>query len=417
MSTVPAARRIIVFDPGSFVPYYVDSLCRGLAARGQRPRVVASPPLFEPVDSGGSYDVDWYFFPFLRGIVRDVVRHRVGIRQALKGIAYPLGLWRTWRALRVGAPGVFHLQWMPVPLLDRLLVRALRSRGWRIVYTEHDPLPLPERRARRRHHCEVLAMCDAVIVHTLTQREELTRAVPDVADRVHVIPHGGTPVAVASAAERALCRAHLGIDRDRPVILFFGLIKPYKGLPHLLAAMPSVVAAFPRALLLIAGEPLMPLSAIERQIDALGLREHVSLRLGFVPANEVSTYLNAADLLVAPYVNVGASGVVVMAQGHGLPVVVTRVGGLPEFVEPDDCGFVVAPGSPAALADAIRTAFTDRAALARMGERAWRRLARENDWADVAERTMALYEGPTSLLKAADARRFAGEPVPIPIRQ
>jgi glycosyltransferase involved in cell wall biosynthesis len=91
-------------------------------------------------------------------------------------------------------------------------------------------------------------------------------------------------------------------------------------------------------------------------------------------------------------VNIGASGVVVMAQAHGLPVVVSRVGGLPEFVEPEECGFVVAPRSSAALADAICRALGDREALRRMGERARCRLARDNDWSDVAKRTLALYE-------------------------
>ena len=399
--------RIVLFDPGCFVPYYVDALCRSLAALGVRTSVVTSPPLFEPVDAGDAYDVEHLFFPFLRGTLRALLRRRAGARQALKGIAYPLGLLRTWRALRVGPPGVFHLQWTPLPLLDRLLVRALRSLGWRVVYTEHDPLPDPARRARRRHHCELLRMCDAVIVHTVQQHDELVSAVPDVAERIHVIAHGGVRAAIPDATERARCRDRLGVAHDREILLAFGLIKPYKGLAHLVAAMPAIVAQFPRALLLVAGEPLMPLRDVDHQIDALGLRQHVSLRLGFVPTQDVATYLDAADLLVAPYVSVGASGVVVMAQGHGLPAVVTRVGGLPEFVEPDDCGFVVPPRSPAALAEAIGRALGDREALARMGERAWRRLARENDWSDVAERTLAVYEA----LALDRARRPSGETV------
>jgi glycosyltransferase involved in cell wall biosynthesis len=409
MSPVRTTRRVVMFDPGSFIPYYVDSLCRGLAALGTRTRVIASPPLFEQVEAGGAYDVDWFFFPFLRGVLRDLVRHRARTRHALKAIAYPFGLWRTWRALRVGPPGVFHLQWAPMPLLDRLLVRALKARGWRIVYTEHDLLPVPARRARLRHHFGLLRLCDAIIVHTLNQRDELSGAVPDLTDRLHVIAHGSTRTPLPDARERARCRERLQLDRERPIILFFGLIKPYKGLEYLLDAMPSVVASFPRVLLLIAGEPLMPVGPFERQIDTLGLHEHVSMRLGFVPTHEVSGYLDAADLLVAPYVSGGASGVVVMAQERGLPAVVTRAGGLPEFVEPGKTGFVVPPRAPAALAAAIRTALADRGALARMGKRAHLRLARDNDWSDVAERTLALYEA--SAPAAATVRGSSGEKV------
>jgi glycosyltransferase involved in cell wall biosynthesis len=263
------------------------------------------------------------------------------------------------------------------------------------VYTEHDPLPAPTRPTRRRHHLALLRLTDAVIVHTVQQHEEITTAIPDIAERVHVIAHGAARAPRPNVAERVRSRERLRVHPDRAMLLFFGLIKPYKGLEYLLEAMPNVAAMVPDVLLLIAGEPLMPLRGLEHQIDTLGLRDHVSLRPGFVPTPEVSTYLNAADLLVAPYVSIGASGVVVMAQGHGLPAVVTRVGGLPEFVEPDRCGIVVPPGSPAALAEAICRALGDREALAQMGERARRRLARDNDWSDVAERTLALYEGST----------------------
>lgn len=399
-----------MFDPGSFLPYYVDALCRSLSRLGVRVRVVASPPLFEPMDSDGFYDVDHVFFPFLRGAARALVRRRSATRQAIKALSYPFGLRRTWRALRDGAPGVFHLQWAPVPVLDRILVRALKGRGWRIVYTLHDPLPRSSWHAPLRFHRELLGLADAVIVHTTHQQEDLTGLVPEIAERVQVIAHGGTRVAAPNAEHRARCRERLRVHPDRPLLLAFGLIKPYKGLEDLLAAMPNVVAMFPDTLLVIAGEPLMPLAGLMRQIDELGLGDHVSLRPGFVPTSDVATYLDAADLLVAPYVSIGASGVVVMAQAHGLPAVVTRVGGLPEFVEPDECGFVVPPRSPAGLAGAICRALGDREALAKMGDRARRRLARDNNWSDVAERTLALYEA-TGARSRRDTPDRAAEPV------
>src|SRR5262245_32984358 len=72
VSAARPTRRIVMFDPGSFIPYYVDALCRGLGALGARARVVASPPLFEAVDAEDRYDVDWHFFPFLRGTMREL---------------------------------------------------------------------------------------------------------------------------------------------------------------------------------------------------------------------------------------------------------------------------------------------------------------------------------------------------------
>jgi glycosyltransferase involved in cell wall biosynthesis len=406
MSPARAGRRIVLFDPGSVVPYYIDSLCRGLDDLGARARVVSSPPLFEPVESDGTYDVDQRFFPVLRGVARDLLRRRRTLRSVLESLAYPLGLIRTWRALRDGEAGVFHLQWSRAPRLDGLLVRALKARGWRIVLTEHEPPPFHARREQFLRQRGLLRMCDAVIVHTAHQYEELASVAPELTQRIHVIAHGGTRAPVPDAMGRARCRERIGVDPERPLILFLGLIKPHKGLEFLVAAMPRVLESHPDALLLVAGEPMMPLDLLDLQIEALELANHVSLRLGFVPSAEVSAYLHAADLLVAPYVHVGASGVVAMAHGHGLPTVVTSVGGLPEFVEPEDAWLVVPPRSKDAIGEVICAALADREELARVGERARRRLARENDWADVAGRTLALYEASG----IATASRATAEP-------
>jgi hypothetical protein len=72
-----------MFDPGAFLPYYVDALCRSPSALGVTVRVVASPPLFEPVDPGGAYEIDHFFFPFLRDAVGALVRRRTTIRQVV----------------------------------------------------------------------------------------------------------------------------------------------------------------------------------------------------------------------------------------------------------------------------------------------------------------------------------------------
>jgi glycosyltransferase involved in cell wall biosynthesis len=396
MTVANSNLRVVMYDPGNFLPYYVDALCRSLSALGIRVRVITSPPLFETVGDDGLYRTDRFFFPSLRGVARALVRRRRTLRRAVKGLAYPMGVLRTWHALRRGPPGVLHLQWAPVPALDALLVRALKARGWRVLHAVHDPLPAPSRRLAFRSHRALLRLADAMIVHTPQQRAEVIRILPELTERVRVVAHGGDRFPLPTAAERARHRERLRIEAGRELLLSFGMIKPYKGLEYLLAAMPDVIARFPRVVLVIAGEPLMSLRGLERQIDALRLHDHVSLRPGFVPAHEVPSYFRAADLLVTPYTSIGASGVVVMAQGHGLPAVVTRVGGLPEFVERDVCGIVVAPRAPDALSDGICRALGDRAELTAMGVRAWERLARENAWSDVAERTVALYAGPSA---------------------
>lgn len=386
------ASRAVVFDPGNFTPYYVDALCTALRRLGLPTRVVASPPLFDAVDPAGRYQVEHCFFPSLNGRLGRLLRHRPRLRRAVKGLGYPAGVWRTWRSLRKEPAGVLHVQWALVPLLDGLLARALRARGWRVVYTVHDPLPGPERPLAARHQRCLLPHVDALIVHTPSLERALVTSYPEAVGRVCVIPHGGVPEPLAAEKDRGNARVRLGLGSDGPLLLLFGMIKPYKGLEDLLTAMPAVLARVPRCRLVVAGEPLMPMQPVKQQIERLGLGHAVSLRPAFVPQDQVAAYFIAADLVVAPYRDIAASGVVVTAQGHARAVIVTRVGGLPEFVEPDACGLVVPPRDPDALAEAICRALADPEELVRMGQRARRRIAADHDWTEVARKTLALYQ-------------------------
>ena len=379
---------VVMFDPGNFIPYYLDALSRALATLGANVRVIASPPLFEPVASGAAYQVEHWFFPSFRGRRRALLRHRRRLRRSFKAISYPAGLARSWRALRDATPGVLHVHFSLAPTLDAAFVRALKRRGWRMVYTVHDPLPAPGRLLARPR---LLALADALIVHSAHEATAIVEAHPFARPRLHVIPHGAVVVAPPSEEQRGAAREALGVAPDRPVLLFFGMIKPYKGLNHLLDALPTVLEKFPRTALIIAGEPLMSLAPLHEQIARLGLQDSVVLRPAFIPGHEVGRYLRAADMLVAPYVRGGASGVVVLAQGHGRPVVVTRVGALPDLVEPEACGFVVPPASSTALADTICRGLGDPEALSEMGERARRRLRLQNAWEDVARCTLDVY--------------------------
>src|SRR4029077_1260081 len=164
-SAVRTAPGWVMGDPGNSPPYYIDSLCRSLADLGVPARVVSSPPLFEPVDPEGRYAIDRFFFPSMRGPIARLTRHRRRLRQAMKAIGYPAGLWRTWRALRSRAASIFHLHWALVPALDGLLLGALRARGWGFVSTAPAPLPPADGRAPGGS-ARLLAHVDAAIVHT-----------------------------------------------------------------------------------------------------------------------------------------------------------------------------------------------------------------------------------------------------------
>jgi glycosyltransferase involved in cell wall biosynthesis len=114
----------------------------------------------------------------------------------------------------------------------------------------------------------------------------------------------------------------------RKVILFFGLIRPYKGLDLLLDA----VSRLPTVELIVAGEPYMNIHALKERSGREDLVGRVHWHTDFIPADNVATYFSAADAVVLPYKKATNSGVGLTAVAFGKPLVVTPVGGLPSLI-------------------------------------------------------------------------------------
>lgn len=173
----------------------------------------------------------------------------------------------------------------------------------------------------------------------------------------------GTPVTVAEMAphfpERAVAGAPgAGAPGVRNRLLFFGMIRPYKGLDVLLRALasgPSDVS------LTVAGEAWGDPAETTALVDSLGLSGRVDLRLGYVPAGEVPGLFAAADAVVLPYRSATGSQNVALAFSHGVPVIVTRTGTLPDQVRDGTDGLVCEPDDVASLTEAIKRFYDDPA--------------------------------------------------------
>jgi glycosyltransferase involved in cell wall biosynthesis len=146
-------------------------------------------------------------------------------------------------------------------------------------------------------------------------------------------------------------RKRLNIKTDR-VILFFGFIRPYKGLKYLIEALPEVLREMD-VLLLIAGEFWKKKEDYESQIARCNLRGKVKIADRYIPDEEVGIYFSAADIVVLPYVSVTGSGIVPLAFEQEKPVIVSDVGALAEIVEDNKTGFLVPPKDSQAIARAI----------------------------------------------------------------
>jgi glycosyltransferase involved in cell wall biosynthesis len=215
---------------------------------------------------------------------------------------------------------------------------------------------------------------DATIVHT-RRAAELLGGGP----RVHVIPHGAFEHLTRRPDERSLPPELASVEG--PVVLCFGVVRPYKGVDVLVEAFRSLEGAE----LWVVGRPLgMSLAELDAPAGVRFVPRYVS-------DAELPAYFRRADLLVLPHRSVDVSGVLGAGLAFGKPMVLSDVGGFRELVEEHGAGRLVPPGDASALAAAVSELLADPAERARLAQRARDAAAGPYSWDSIAERTLGVY--------------------------
>lgn len=310
----------------------------------------------------------------------------------------PWSWWRTYRDLRgrapvavvikywipFFAPGFFAVTWL---LRRRTAVQVLYLLDNVIPHEKYPAGGFLTRLALRQGH-GFIAQSDQV-------RRDLFQVLPDTdPDTVRTAPHPVYDFGRPGQARKsqAAARQALGLPADGRLVLFFGFIKPYKGVLHLIDAAGPLRQEFgPDLRVLIVGDIYGDKQPYLDRIAASGGADIIELVDGFVPDETVEDYFLAADLAVLPYVSATQSGIVQIAYNYDLPVVTTSVGGLPEVVHDGQTGYIVPPADSGALAAAVSRYFREHraaaftAAVAREKKKySWDRLAEAIE--DLAER-------------------------------
>jgi glycosyltransferase involved in cell wall biosynthesis len=360
--------RVHVVDPSAYTPPYDRALCAALARAGADVTLVTSRFGYGGVPEAQGYEVDERFYRFAPG------RPGSSVRFAAKLAQHVPDMLRYRRAAREA--DVAHFQWLTVQPLD---VRLL-PRDRPVVLTAHDVMPREPRPGQLKAQKRLYERVDAIVVHSHAGRERLVVDLEIDPAKVRVIPHGAF-THLAELEGGPLPRELAGVEK--PVVLFFGLLRPYKGLETLLAAWRGIADAE----LWIVGMPRMPLGPL--RAGAPGGVRWVSR---FVDDAEIPALFRRADLVVLPYTEIDQSGVLFTALAFGKPLLLTSVGGFPEIAA-TGAAELVPPGDPDALAGAISKLLGDSDRLARMA--AASRAAAEGPygWEAIAERTLALYAG------------------------
>ena len=179
-------------------------------------------------------------------------------------------------------------------------------------------------------------------------------------DAVHKLtPHPTYNAFKMQNLTKKQARAMLHIGEEEKMLLFFGFVREYKGLKHLINAMLDILSKTDNVKLLIVGDFGSDREQYIKLIEDNGIRENVEIVEGYVPDKEVEKYFAACDLVTLPYESATQSGIVQIAYGFEKPVVVTNVGGLPDVVLNEKTGYVVEPCNPQALAEAVCKYFSE----------------------------------------------------------
>ncbi len=152
-------------------------------------------------------------------------------------------------------------------------------------------------------------------------------------------------------------RAEIG-EGEGPLLLFFGLIRPYKGLRHLIEAMPSI-GGRTGARLLVVGEFYEDSTPYFELAGKLCVSDRIGFIDRYIANEEVAAYFTAADLVMLPYLSATQSAIAQVAIAFDRPMIATRVGGLPEVVSEGKTGFIVPPADPEGMADAVSRFFDE----------------------------------------------------------
>lgn len=370
--------RVQVVDPSAYTPPYDHALCTALARAGADVELVTSafPYGSTPVPDG--YAVRRLFYPHARGGAGSRLRLATKLAEHLPSM---IALRRHART-----SDVVHFQWLVVQPIDRYLLPHRPT-----VLTAHDLLPREPRPLQVQAQRRLYAAVDAVVVHSEFGRRTLIEQAGVNPAKLRVIHHGAFDY-LARGGPGTLPSELEGGD-GVPVVMFFGLLRPYKGVDVLIEAWRELARHHDEAQLWIVGRPRMPLDG---QIS----RAPASVRwvTRFVSDAELAAAFRRADVVVLPYLSTDRldfSGVLATALAFGKPAVLSDIGSFGEVAE-TGAALRVAPGDPAALACALSSLLSDPAQRERLAECARTAAAGPYSWGRAAEQTLELYRELTS---------------------
>ncbi len=297
---------------------------------------------------------------------------------------------------------IVHFQCPIGPRTDHWIWKSIRLLKRPVIYTVHDAVPHESYNPMEQHTGELARQADIVITHGERLKETLIQVHKVPSGKIRIVPLGNYIFIenLFHQWNRQNARESFDLSDQEQCLLFFGYVRPYKGLDTLIEACRIIKERRPdigpRMRLLIGGtDPwnYWESGNYEKQIEESGLTNQTKRLIEYIPLDDIGRYFHAADVVALPYKWGSQSAVLQLAYAFSKPAVVTDVGSISEAVQNGVTGLVVPPSDPQSLADALIQLLSDPARAEEIGKAGRRYAETELSWRKIAEQTHHIYTG------------------------
>lgn len=269
----------------------------------------------------------------------------------LVNTANPFNWINSARKIKKLKPDYIIMQWWHPYFSPCYTALSMLTRKIPKIFVCHNVFPHERFPLDRFLTRTVLRKGKAYITHSAMDAEDLKEIVAVPNYETTVLPvHNSFKMKNLTKPQARLAA---NVDEDKKILLFFGFVRDYKGLRHIINAMPEIVKYDSNIRLMIVGEFRSDKEHYLEQIKNLGIGDNIDIVDGYIPDSGIEKYFAASDLIVLPYESATQSGIVQIAYGFEKPVIATNVGGLPEVIADGKTGYIVEPKNPKALAEAV----------------------------------------------------------------
>ena len=313
-------------------------------------------------------------------------------RRFLRAIEYPLNLCFLLTYVLIKRIKLVHFIWVVSPWLDYQFIRLLQLTGRQVTYTAHNPFPHELKARDIRKYSRIYKRVNHIIALTNFTKNEVIAHCRISAEKISVLPHGDYEALFSRYGfNNDLAKKVRQKAGNRKIIAFLGHIRPYKGLEVFVDSFGLIKQRMPNSFFLIAGSVLIgDKKEWEEKLAESCNPEDLWTDISFVRVEDLKAYLSVIDVLVQPYISASQSGNTTMAYAAGVPVISTSVGGLAEMTEDGKTGYIIAPGAPEEIANAVNNCF-EGDNYEKMSHNARRAAAEQFNWEKIAEQTAAVY--------------------------